>query len=42
MSPIDAMPCTTFVNTIGAIIIVISAMKPLPSGLRLTPVAGAK
>ena len=40
MSPIFAMPTTTVVKMIGAIIILISLMKPSPSGFIVSAVAG--
>jgi hypothetical protein len=36
----EPMPCTTVQKMTGAIIILISEMKPSPSGLRATPVLG--
>ena len=36
------MPCTTVQKITGAIIILISAMKPSPSGLSALPVSGKK
>ena len=39
-SPAPAMPCTTTQKTIGAMIILISLMKPSPSGLRLSAKSG--
>ena len=40
MSPIFAMPTTTVAKMIGAIIILISLMKPSPSGFIAAPRAG--
>jgi hypothetical protein len=40
-SPVPAMPCTTTQNTIGAISILISLMKPSPSGFSFTANSGA-
>src|SRR4051794_17773979 len=39
-SPIEEMPCTTVQKITGAIIILISAMKPSPSGFRALPRSG--
>ena len=36
------MPCTTVQKITGAIIILISAMKPSPSGFSALPVSGKK
>jgi len=41
-SPIEEIPCTTVQKITGAIIILISAMKPSPSGFRLLPRSGKK
>ena len=42
MSSMLAMPCTTVQKMIGAISILISEMKPSPSGLSLTAISGEK
>ena len=42
MSSMPAMPTTTVQKMIGAMIILISLMKPSPSGFIASPVAGKK
>jgi len=42
MSSMPAMPSTTVQKMIGAMIILISLMKPSPSGFICSPSAGAK
>ncbi len=39
-SPMDEMPCTTVQKITGAIIILMSEMKPSPSGFIAMPVFG--
>jgi hypothetical protein len=41
-SPAPAMPSTTVQKMIGAMIILISLMKPSPSGFMAAPVEGEK
>jgi hypothetical protein len=41
-SRIEPIPCTTVQKITGAIIILISEMKPSPSGLNATPISGKK
>ena len=42
MSSMPAMPTTTVQKMIGAIIILMSLMKPSPRGFMLSPMAGQK